>query len=211
VSADGVTLNFKKYIENGLKYPSPSPAGEVSKIFCEAVLKVTKNKYASLKESTIKEIFCDANDAVAQYNQKIGKTEFSGNMTGYYSATGSFMIIKGGKCYWASICDAYFAHFDKDMNKKFKSTGLCSRYAVINGEREMVEHIESGVVDIESGDRLFVFTDGFENYMNDIEFLELFKNDVSGLKNKISEFSLRKNQEDPEKFGHERSVVAVAV
>lgn len=60
-------------------------------------------------------------------------------------------------------------------------------------------------------DRLFVFTDGFENYMNDREFLELFKNDVSGLKDKISEFSFRKNQEDPERFGHERSVVVVEI
>src|SRR3989344_907842 len=211
VVSDGVTLNFKKLVENNAKYPNPSPAGEVAKIFCEAVIKNATEKYGEFDTSQIVQVFKQANDEVKNYNEQVGKSDISGNITGFYAATGSFVIIKNDKAYWASICDAFVAHFDKDMNVKFMSTGLCSPYAVINGEERMAEHLEKGVFDLESGDRIFVFTDGFEHYVKNNDFLEIFKDWENNLGKRIAEFSKSMNLKDPENYGHERSLIAILV
>ena len=211
VVADGVTLNFKRLIEDKKDYPNPSPAGEVAKVFCEAVQENVQNNYQDFSENKIKDIFIEANGAVAKYNHKIGQSDISGNITGFYSATGSFVVIKDNKAYWASICDAFFAHFDKDMNLQFMSSGLCSPYAVINGEERMTDHLEQGVIDLNAGDRVFVFTDGFEHYIKNPDFTYLFKNWTDNLQNQISEFSNKMNLDDPENYGHERSLIAVLI
>jgi hypothetical protein len=211
VVSDGVTLNFKRLIERNEKYPNPSPAGEVAKIFCEAVIKNATEKYSEFDASQIVKIFQVANSEVKNYNEQVGKSDISGNITGFYAATGSFVIIKDNKAYWASICDAFVAHFDKDMNIKFISTGLCSPYAVINGEERMAEHLEKGVFYLENDDRIFVFTDGFEPYVKNNDFLEIFKNWEDDLEKRIAEFSKLMNLKDPENYGHERSLIAVLV
>lgn len=211
VVSDGVTLNFKKLVEAKEKYPNPSPAGEVAKIFCEAVQKTAQSEYGNIDTEKIKEIFKEANNAVSKYNNEIGKSDISGNQTGFYAATGSFVIIKNDKAYWASICDAFFAHFDKDMNTKFMSSGLCTPYAVINGEARMADHLEYGVVDIKKEDNLFIFTDGFEHYVKNPDFLSLFKSRTDNLEESITEFSKEMNLKDPEKYGHERSLISVSI
>ncbi len=209
VVSDGVTLNFLKLIEGSTKYPNPSPAGDVAKIFCEAVIKYTKEKYETFGEIDVINVFKYANNEVRKYNEKVEKSDISGNSTGYYAATGSFAIIKDNRTYWASICDSFIAHFDREMNLKFMTSGLCQPYAVINGEERMAEHLEKGVFDLEKNDRLFVFTDGFEFYMQDPEFLNLFKTWDDGLQKRISDFSQKANLKDPDKYGHERSIIVV--
>lgn len=211
VVSDGVTLNFKKLVEAKEKYPNPSPAGEVAKIFCEAVQRSAQDKYDSFSTEKIKDVFKEANSAVSKYNNEIGKSDISGNLTGFYAATGSFVIIKDNKAYWASICDAFFVHFDKEMNTKFISSGVCTPYAVINGEARMADRLEHGVVNIEKGDSLFVFTDGFEHYVKNPDFLNLFKSRTDNLRESITEFSKEMNLKDPEKYGHERSLIAVSI
>ncbi len=211
VVADGVTLNFTKLVEDNLPYPNPSPAGEVSKIFCEAVIKVSTEIYNDFGEIDIKSVFKEANNKVAEYNHSIGKSNISGNKTGFYSATGSFVIVRENRAYWASICDSFVAHFDKDMNVKFMSTGVCTPYAVINGEEQMADYIESGVIDLEKGDHIFVFTDGFEKYVKNLDFQKLFLGWGENLQNDIDEFSKKISSEDPENYGHERSLIAVLV
>lgn len=211
IVSDGVTLNFKKLVEDNAKYPNPSPAGEVAKIFCESVIKNATEEYGEFDASQIVEIFKDANGKVKNYNEQVGKSDISGNITGFYAATGSFVIIKNNEAYWASICDAFVAHFDKDMNVKFMSTGLCSPYAVINGEERMAEHLEKGIFDLKSGDRIFVFTDGFEHYVKNNDFLEIFKHWENNLENRIGEFAKSMNLKDPENYGHERSLIAILI
>lgn len=211
VVADGVTLNFKKIVEDKAKYPNPSPAGEVAKIFCEAVLKSAHDKYGEFDAEKIMEVFKEANAEVDRYNQQVGKSEISGNSTGFYAATGSFVIIKNDKAYWTSICDSFVAHFDQEMNVKFRSSGLCTPYAVINGEERMAEHLEKGVFELTGGDRVFVFTDGFEHYVKNVDFLKIFKNGSGDLKEHVAEFSKEMNLKDPENYGHERSLIAISV
>jgi hypothetical protein len=209
VVSDGVTLNFMKLTESNTKYPNPSPAGDVSRIFCEAVVRCAKEKYETFSEEDVVDIFKYGNNEVRKYNEKVGKTDISGNSTGYYSATGSFAVIKGAKAHWASICDSFIAHFDGEMNLKFMTSGLCKPYAVINGEERMADYLESGIFDLEEGDRIFVFTDGFEYYMQNSDFLRLFKEWDENLKERIAEFSKEMNLKDPEKYGHERSLIVV--
>ena len=70
------------------------------------------------------EIFKESNNKVNEYNQKSGKVIFREISRNFYAATGAFVIIKNTKAYWASICDSFVAHFDKEMNPKFMSSGL---------------------------------------------------------------------------------------
>jgi len=211
VVSDGVTLNFTKLVESNTKYPNPSPAGKIAKIFCEAVARNVRDKYEIFGAEKIKDVFKEANSEVARYNQKTGKSDISGNITGFYAATGSFVVLKENKAYWASICDAFVAHFDKAMNIKFISSGLCTPYAVINGEEKMVEHLESGVFGLEKDDRIFIFTDGFEHYVKNSDFLTLFKDWGDNLEDRIVAFSKKMNARDPEKYGHERSLIAISI
>jgi hypothetical protein len=211
VVSDGVTLNFRKLIESGKKYPNPSPAGKVAEIFCEAVIKSVNAKYEGFDRQKLEEVFKEANKEVKKHNDAVGKSDTSGNPTKFYSATGSLLVFKNGEAHWASICDAFVAHFDKEMNLKFFSSGRCSPYAVINGEEKMVDYLEKGVLDLEIEDRVFVLTDGFEHYMKNPDFLKIFKNWDDSLKNKIAKFSKEMNLKDPENYGHERSLIAVLV
>jgi hypothetical protein len=211
VVSDGVTLNFMKLVEDNSQYPNPSPAGEVAKIFCESVIESVKNKYEAFNSESTAQVFKEANQKVAEYNNKVGKTDISGNKTGFYSSTGSFVVVSAKKAYWASICDSFVAHFDKDMNIKFISMGVCTPYAVINGEEYMADHLEKGVFDLEEGDKIFVFTDGFENYVKNPEFQKLLLNWDDSIQERISEFSDRMIAEDVERYGHERSLIVVSI
>ena len=211
VVSDGVTLNFKKLVEDNQKYPNPSPAGDVAKIFCEAVTKEARERYDKFDASQIVEIFKKANGEVKKYNECVGKSDISGNVTGFYAATGSFIVIQNDRAYWVSICDSFVAHFDRDMNIKFMSSGVCTPYAVINGEERMAEHLEKGVFDLREGDLVFIFTDGFEHYMKNNDFLKIFKDWDNDLEKHIGEFSKEMNLKDPENYGHERSLIAILV
>lgn len=209
--ADGVTLNYKKLIEEKQTYPNPSPAGEVARIFCEAAERAAREKYAHFSSIDGKLVFQEANQAVRAYNDLHGKTDIAGNPTRQYAATGCFLVVKDGWAYWTSICDSYFAHFDKDMNLKHLSSGRCVPYAVINGEEGMAERLEQHAAALEKGDRLFILTDGFESYIKNPDFAALFKDWDSRLEAAIEEFSEKMNFQDPEHYGHERSLIAVAV
>ena len=89
------------------------------------------------------------------------------------------------------------------------SSGSCTPYAVINGEKRMLNYLESGVFNLKKSDRVLVFTDGFEHYVKNPKFLELFKKWDENLENRIAEFSKEMNLENPEKYGHERSLIAI--
>lgn len=211
VVADGVTLDIAEIERRGEKYPNPSPAGEVAQIFCNAVIENAEEMYENFTRDYVPELFKEANKEVEKYNEEKGKSDISGNITDHFAATAAFVIIKEDKAYWASICDSFVAHFDKDMNEKYISSGSCTPYAVVSGQENMVEYLEYGVFDIEEGDRIFVFTDGFKHYAKNTRFQELFKDWGENIKERIKGFSEEMNAKDPQKYGHERSVIAISV
>ena len=121
VVADGVTLI--QYLIEKKEYPNPSPAGDIAKIFCEEIIRESEKRYGGFSEKDLKEVFNTANEAVRKYNEENGRT--LGNLDYWfkdlYAATGAFVVIKGGIVYWASICDSYVVHFDKEGALNFES------------------------------------------------------------------------------------------
>jgi hypothetical protein len=211
VVADGVTLDVEELVDQGVPYPNPSPSGRVAEIFCESVTTFSADVYDSFDQPDIKRVFAQANERVAEYNQTVNRKELVNNPTGEFAATGAFLVKKRNTVYWATICDSVFAHFDSEMNQKFMSTGSCDPYAVINGEDRVVDFTESGVRNAEAGDKLFLFTDGFEHYFNHEQFLQFFTEWEDGLPERVRNFSQKIAQEKPKKFGHERSLIAIRV
>src|SRR5882724_11000273 len=69
VVADGVTLIQYILDKNKREYPNPSPAGDVARIFCEALVRAAEERYRSFREKDIRDIFVIANQAVAEYNR----------------------------------------------------------------------------------------------------------------------------------------------
>lgn len=211
VVADGVTLDVERLAENNQAYPDPSPAGKVAQIFCEAVIDAARKQQTHFTNEDIQKLFEAGNGAVRSYNQKHGKSIIAGNRTDYFAATGGWVFIQGGKAYWGTICDSFVAHFDNQMNKKFMSTGGCDPYTVINGERRMKKHLETGVRDLAEGDRIMVYTDGFEHHLQNKQFQQLFLEWSNDLKKKVIELSQTLNEKDPDEYGHERSLIVIKV
>ncbi|MBV9349417.1 MAG: protein phosphatase 2C domain-containing protein [Patescibacteria group bacterium] len=209
--ADGVTLDYAELARRGMHYPDPSPAGDVAKIFCEKIIRQAEIRYDTFDETALLTLFKAANSEVSIYNRQRGLSGISGNPTGLYAATGSYVVLKENKAFWAAIADAYVAHFNRDMEMKFMSSGSCEPYAVINGQEKMAERVESGVLETEAGDTVFLFSDGYEHYIRDPAFIKLFAQRNAALKNDILEYSRRMNAVDPEKFGHERSLIALPI
>lgn len=248
VVADGVTLI--QYVLNKNKYPNPSPAGEIARIFCEEFIRHAEDRYDSFKESDLKDIFKVANDAVGKYNAEHGRTKETVDYwdNDFYAITASFVVIKDNMAYWGSICDSYVMHFGSDGSLKFSSpkcndlkqaespkfTGDLSDkvakikytwstirngmndkgerigYGVVTGEPEALSYVSSGSFSIQEGDTVALLTDGFEDYMKLPEFISLLTGWSPNLESEIKEFTNQKAEEDPEIFGHERSLIVVS-
>jgi hypothetical protein len=118
VVADGATLELDK---NG-KYPSPSGAFEVARIFCEEVIKESEKIYNHFSEESIKTVFKKANKAVGEYNLANGRIKEKINFWDFdfFATTGAFAVIKNQTVYWASICDSSIMHFGKNNNLVFQ-------------------------------------------------------------------------------------------
>ena len=182
VVADGVTLP----IVAGEKYPDPSPAGELTKSFCARMVSELESGVE------IKTAFAAANRSVAKFNA---------------AATTAFVRIKDNLAEWGSVCDSYIFHFDKDRNFLTRSPS-CKPYAVVNGETEVEDHLNTGSFELKSGELLAICTDGFEHYLSREKFLEQtfvpWETETS-LAHLESEFIAL----DPDKYGHERTLVLV--
>ena len=82
-------------------------------------------------------------------------------------------------------------------------------YGVITGEEAAMKYLNSGRLKIKTGDLLALFTDGFEEYLKLPEFINLFKEWPDNLEEKLQKFTAEKSKEDPEKFGHERTLIVI--
>lgn len=89
------------------------------------------------------------------------------------------------------------------INKKGERVG----YGVITGEPNAVKYLCSGVLNLEKGDIVGVVTDGFEEYVKLPEFVSLFTKWSPDLEDDVKVFTSEKAQVDPEKYGHERSLI----
>jgi serine/threonine protein phosphatase PrpC len=244
VVADGVTLEFG----NDGSYPIPSGASAVAHIFCEKVIEEADKRYTNFSKEDIEIVFTKANEAVGEYNLKNGRTKDKINFWDFdlFAATGAFVLIKGDKIYWATICDSFAAQFEKKGKIKFQSppcwTAMRSKmqknpanlsevekrklvrrvyrngidnkgnligYGVITGEESAMKYLNSGRLKLKTGDLVALFTDGFEEYLKLPEFIELFKEWPDDLEEILQKFTAEKSKEEPEKFGHERTLIVI--
>lgn len=83
-------------------------------------------------------------------------------------------------------------------------------YGVITGEPEALAYVAAGHFTLASGERLLVFTDGFEEYVTEPDFLALLHAWPDDIKARVRQYGEAKIPGDPERFGHERSLIAVA-
>lgn len=84
-------------------------------------------------------------------------------------------------------------------------------YGVITGEETAIRYLNYGKFNVNNGNIVAVLTDGFENYIILPEFLSLFGQDWSNIESRVRQFTDIKSKENPEKFGHERSLIAIAI
>jgi hypothetical protein len=82
-------------------------------------------------------------------------------------------------------------------------------YGVVTGEPEAGEYLSSGSFQIKEGDLVTVLTDGFEDHLKLPDFISLFTCWPSSLESEVREFTHKKAEEDPETFGHERSLFVI--
>ncbi len=119
VVADGVTLECNEQGE----YPAESGAGELARVFCEAVIQVAEAKYETFIESDLKEIFSIANKAADQVNIAHGRVKGTLNYwdIDLFAATTAFALIKDNRLYWWTLCDAGIAVFDAQQYRIYSS------------------------------------------------------------------------------------------
>lgn len=174
---DGVSRD----VING-KYPSPSPALEVTKIFAgevRAVLAQAKNLLTP-KESLIRAAE-QGNHAVADYNRKKVWDFLPGTV-------GIISMIVDNKFHYAYIgdCSGHILHKDSIRHFTYPQTRLvrehvaelsadeirnviCNNkehpygYGVFTGDRRALDFLELGEEVIQSGDSIILATDGMDN------------------------------------------------
>jgi hypothetical protein len=82
-------------------------------------------------------------------------------------------------------------------------------YGVVTGEKVAAKYLNSGVIELKQGAIITLFTDGFEEYLKLPEFINLFKKWPADLEGKVKKFTAKKSKKEPQKFGHERSLIVV--
>jgi serine/threonine protein phosphatase PrpC len=102
-----------------------------------------------------------------------------------------------------------FAH--KFSRNKFDENNKKIGYGVLTGEEDALVYVNHGVLRIEPGDILFIFTDGFENYLEYSEFINVFLKWDENIKYKIDKFANKKIKKFSREFDHERSLISVKI
>lgn len=242
--ADGVTLEAGK---DG-KYPSPSGAGIVARIFCERAVRESEQLYREFNDASLEKVFRAANDAVGEYNKSEGRTRQTINYFDFdlFTATAALALLKDDTLYWATMCDSYVAYFDSSGTRVFKSpicwpdrrakehrvknvksheekrkivhsvfrngvdeNGNLIGYGVVTGEEVALRYLNKGSFPIRKEGVLVLFTDGFEDYFDLPEFVELFLTWPDDLEVKVKRLTEEKSQSDIPRYGRERSLIAV--
>lgn len=201
VVTDGVTLDIKKLLEHAKGYPHPSPSGAVARAFSESVIEQGAN-------IDLLEVFRTANTAVRTLASAEG-AEFAGNPTGRFAATTAFARVDEQEVAWGAICDSYIAHFNQHMELQAHSNDSCNPYAVVNGEERMADQLEQGMWHTLSEETVVLATDGFRPYLDDPGFLKLFHAATLPTEEAVRAYTAHKNTEDPLRFGHERTLIAL--
>lgn len=82
--------------------------------------------------------------------------------------------------------------------------GKCVSYGALTGEKSVINFIRSGQLELQEGDIIIVYSDGFTYYLNDKEFIN---NIINFNKDIFEKYIEEKSREDYEKYGKEKTLV----
>lgn len=190
VIADGVSRD-----KHQGKYPNPSPAADVSKIFVNAVYRFYLDNY-SLSQSINKLLFDMVqygNEQIQLYNAK--QTWDNDFFPGTVGIVG--IMARRKFCYaYIGDCSAFLIHNSKkeltrcqtkeiakhrcDFDSKTIRNFICNNkqhpfsYGVLNGDARAIDFLEYGDVILSPGDKILLCTDGFFDALNQVSASELY-------------------------------------
>lgn len=101
--------------------------------------------------------------------------------------------------------------FRKTYRNGIDEKGELIGYGVFTGEEIAERYADFRVSDISAGKLLAIFTDGFEHYMKLPEFISLFLNWPNNLSESVRAYAEKKSRENPDQFGHERTLIMVSL
>lgn len=82
--------------------------------------------------------------------------------------------------------------------------GKCVSYGAITGEKSAINFIKSGQIKLSNGDIILVYSDGFNEFLHDKEFISLI---INFDKAKFESYIKTKSESDYEKYGKEKTLV----
>ncbi|MCM1498333.1 MAG: hypothetical protein NC124_07670 [Clostridium sp.] len=180
---------------NGI-YPNPSPSFDVSKLFVESTHKFLSTNIG--KNISILDLLYDAikkgNDEIRKYNkQKEWIDDFLPGTVGIVA------IILDYKLFFAYIGDCYGLVLNEskkiftkrqtekiaDHKSEFSAyeirNKICNNkshpysYGVLNGDFKAMDFVKYDKIDIQSGDKIFLCSDGFSDIVENLSSKELYK------------------------------------
>lgn len=98
----------------------------------------------------------------------------------------------------------------RDYRNAVSKTGQLTGYGVADGEDSAGLYLNTGVLKVKSGDLIFVYTDGFENYFNLKGFIEIFRLWPEDLDSKLEVIISEKSKKDPKKYAAEKTLIAAS-
>lgn len=180
---------------NGI-YPNPSPSFAVSKIFVESTHKFLlaninkKVDISHLLHGAVKK----GNDEIKKYNKH---KEW---IDGFWPGTvGIVIILQNHKLFFAYIGDCYGLVVNKskklftkcqtekiaEHKKEFSAyeirNKICNNkshpysYGVLNGDLKAMDFVRYDKIEIQSGDKIFLCSDGFSDIIKNLSSKELYK------------------------------------
>lgn len=98
-------------------------------------------------------------------------------------------------------------------HKKYRNavseSGNLLGYGVATGEASAADYLNYGELKLCKGDIIFLHTDGFENYFDNKEFIDLFLGWPKDIQGRLEALIAKKCKEDIKKYGAEKSLIAI--
>jgi hypothetical protein len=231
VVADGVTL--KRDTQGN--YPVPSGAFELAKKFCGAVIEEAEKRYSGFTVQDLKEVFNAGNKVAREFNESQGRTKDTVDYREFdlFAVTTAFVLIKDMKMYWWSLGDSGITICDKKGEHVFQSpeawpteveqiaatgnaeltdteNGDRGGYGVVTGENAASVYLNDGSMEFKENSTVFIYTDGYEDYIRIPEFISRFLVWDSDLESQVRKSEIEKNTENI-KYGRERTLIVVKI
>jgi len=104
-----------------------------------------------------------------------------------------------------------FKMLHKDYRNAVDENGRPVGYGVVTGEEAAKYYLNCGEADLNVGDLIFVYTDGFENYFNLKEFKDLFNLWPDDISSQLENIIADRSKTELAKYGSEKTLIAISI